>query len=101
MDSEAYEQFYRRVTAQNAAHATLINTLLRFAFKDLDADGIKAVGDTMKELARNTDAYIGAHKGDEAASERLADLVVRMQTYHDAIVDNAVTAGIAAVERRR
>lgn len=86
------EDWYRKVNARSAAHAALISTLLRWQFKDLTPDKAKEIGAAMKKQARDPSPFIGKTKDDEAASERLADMVVQMHTYIDSLVDDAVEA---------
>lgn len=90
------EDVYRRLTAQVAAHAALINTLLRFQMKDLNAEQARVLGDLLKQQYADSTPYVNATIGDEEASERLADMVVLMQKHAHAIVDDAVKA----IERR-
>lgn len=94
------EDQYRRLVASNAAHAMLVEFLLRVAFKDLDAEGIAGIAEVLKGKARATDHFTGVTKGDEARSERLADMVILMQEHAAKLIDSAAQAATDVAKNR-
>jgi hypothetical protein len=97
-----HEELWRSSVSSDAAHSYLIGFLLRTTFKDLDANQIGQVAKIIKDHARQTPPSLtGATAGDEVRSERLADLIVRMQQQVDKIVDEAATAAAAVANNLR
>lgn len=92
---------YRSIIATESAHAMLIEFLLRTAFKDLNPPDVDKIANILKERAHDTSWFAGRYKGDEARSERLADMVVQMQEHATKIIDSAALAVKQVAETRR
>jgi hypothetical protein len=94
------EEYMRGVTAELAAHQYLIGFLLKNAFRELDADQIAEVAKVLKDQAKKVpDSISGAFPGNDFLSERLADLIVRMHTEIDKIVNEAAAAVIQVASK--
>jgi hypothetical protein len=87
------EEFQNNVASQLGAYHYLIGFLLRYSFRELDADGIDAVAHMLKEKIRIVpDSVTGNFAGNDTAAAAYADVIVRMYQHVDAIVDEAVRA---------
>lgn len=94
------EDWFRRITAANAAHAALIANLLTLAMRGLTASEARAMGDELIKNATDTSSATGVTRGDEAASERYADMTVQSHQ-HVAELVNVAVGTIERVERER
>lgn len=84
------EYWHRQITAQNSAHMILITMLLRLVLRDLTAPDARRIGELLKAKFQDTSFLTGAFVGDEANSERIADITVQMQMHLADLIDQAV-----------
>src|SRR4051812_9378880 len=96
------DEVFRKLAAEQGAHSYLIGFLLKYSFRDLEADQIPEIAEHLKKQIRRTPASLtGATAGDEERSERLADMIVKMHGYVDTIVDEAAAGAIEVVSKKK
>jgi hypothetical protein len=89
------EEAFRNVAADTMALGFIVEILLSRYFKSFPPEDRASLAASMKKTAREIGHLHGATKGNEALSELLADVVVRMQP----MLDRYVARALERIER--
>lgn len=87
---EDIEQRFRAVTAQIHAVSFVTEYLLRHVFLTMPRPARLKLAEGLLQAANDTTALSGVTKGDEAASEYLADVGIRSREAVDRLIGKAL-----------
>jgi len=88
---EKFDNLMRSIVAQQAAHAFVLDYVLKQIFLELPLKTRLSLAETLLNSSTQTEWLNGVSK-DDFQAERLADMVVRMQQYVDQMIGRALEA---------